>query len=57
MMATLWVGILIGTLVNTGVRAARDQQAAPDATPLQIPPAQEMGNEFTKLAKQLDRAW
>jgi len=54
MMATLGVGILIGTLVNTGVRAARDQQAAPDATPLVIPRAEEMGNEFTKLAKQLD---
>jgi serine protease Do len=54
MTATLAVGILIGTLVNTGVRAAKDQQAAPDATPLVIPRAQEMGNEFTKLAKQLD---
>jgi serine protease Do len=54
MVATLSVGILIGTLVNTGVRAARDQQAAPDATPLVIPKAEEMGNEFTKLAKQLD---
>ncbi len=54
MVATLSVGILIGTLVNTGVRAARDQQVAPDATPLTIPRAEEMGNEFTKLAKQLD---
>ena len=54
MTATLAVGILIGTLINTGVRAARDQQAAPDATPLVIPRAQEVGNEFTKLAKQLD---
>src|ERR1700722_6232632 len=54
MVTTLSVGILIGTLVNTGVRAARDQQVAPDATPLVIPKAEEMGNEFTKLAKQLD---
>jgi serine protease Do len=54
MGTTLAVGILIGTLVNTGVRAARDQQVAPDATPLVIPRAEEMGNEFTKLAKQLD---
>jgi serine protease Do len=54
MMLTLSVGILIGTLVNTGVKAARDQQGAPDATPLVIPQAQEVGNEFTKLAKKLD---
>jgi serine protease Do len=54
MFVTLSVGIVIGTLVNTGVRAARDQQAAPDATPLVIPHAQEVGNEFTKLAKKLD---
>jgi serine protease Do len=54
LMITLTVGILIGTLVNTGVKAARDQQAAPDATPLVIPHAQEVGNEFTKLAIKLD---
>ncbi len=54
MLVTLSVGILIGTLVNTGVKAARDQQAAPDATPLVIPQAQEVGNEFTKLARKLD---
>jgi serine protease Do len=54
MTATLAVGILIGTLVNTGVRAAKDQQVAPDATPLVVPKAEEMGNDFTKLAKQLD---
>src|SRR5215468_5457261 len=54
LLVTLSVGILIGTLVNTGVKAARDQQAAPDATPLVIPHAQEVGNEFTKLARKLD---
>ncbi|HLX42822.1 MAG TPA: trypsin-like peptidase domain-containing protein [Bryobacteraceae bacterium] len=54
LFVTLSVGIVIGTLVNTGVRAARDQQVAPDATPLVIPHAQEVGNEFTKLAKKLD---
>lgn len=54
LLITLSVGILIGTLVNTGVKAARDQQTAPDATPLVIPHAQEVGNEFTKLARKLD---
>src|SRR5579872_5931674 len=54
LLITLSVGILIGTLLNTGVKAAHDQQAAPDATPLVIPHAQEVGNEFTKLARKLD---
>src|SRR5579863_8855445 len=54
LLITLGVGILIGTLVNTGVKAARDQQAAPDASPLVVPHAQELGNEFTKLAKRVE---
>jgi serine protease Do len=54
LLVTLSIGIVIGTLVNTGVDAARNQQNAPDATPLVIPHAQELGNEFTKLARKLD---
>jgi len=55
MLFTLSVGILIGTLVNTQVNAAKGgQNVAPDATPLVIPKAVEIGNEFTKLAKKLD---
>ena len=53
-LVTLSVGIFIGTLVNTGVHAARGQSAAPDATPLVTPHAVEVGNDFTKLAKKLD---
>jgi len=51
---TLACGILIGTLVSTGVSAARGQTAAPDATPLVIPPVTRLSNDFTKLAKQLE---
>ena len=54
MLFTLSIGILIGTLVNTQVNAARGQNVAADATPLVIPKAVEIGNEFTKLAKKLD---
>jgi len=54
MLFTLSVGILIGTLFNTQVNAARGQSVAPDATPLTVPKAVEIGNEFTKLAKQLE---
>jgi serine protease Do len=51
---TLSIGIVIGTLVNTGVQAQRGQSAAPDASPLVIPKAVVIGNEFSKLAKQLE---
>src|SRR5450631_4414020 len=54
LMLTLSVGILIGTLINTGVHAQRGQNAAPDATPLTVPKAVPLGNDFTKLAKMLD---
>jgi len=53
-LATLAVGIVIGTLVNPKVHAARSQAAAPDATPLVIPDPVQLGNEFTKLAKKLE---
>jgi serine protease Do len=54
LLFTLSLGILIGTLINTGVHAQKGQSAAPDATPLVIPKAVPIGNEFSKLAKQLD---
>ncbi|MCX6637710.1 MAG: trypsin-like peptidase domain-containing protein, partial [Acidobacteria bacterium] len=54
LLFTLSIGILIGTLVNTGVRAARDQAVAPDATPLTIPPPTQLPSEFTELAKKLE---
>ena len=54
LLFTLSVGILIGTLINTGVRAEKGQTAAPDATPLVIPSARQMSNEFSKLAKVLE---
>jgi serine protease Do len=50
---TLSLGILIGTLINTQVNAAKGQAVAPDATPLVIPKAVEIGSDFTKLAKKL----
>jgi len=54
LLFTLAIGIVIGTLVNTGVKAARAQAVAPDATPLTIPNPVVLGNEFTKLAKKLE---
>jgi len=55
LLFTLSIGILIGTLVNTGVKAAKDQVAAKDATPLVIPPiAKVQSNQFVELAKRLE---
>lgn len=52
---TLSVGIIIGTLLNTGVRAAKDQVTAKDATPLVTPPVSKMpGNQFVELARKME---
>jgi serine protease Do len=53
---TLAVGIVIGTLVNTGVHAAKGQGPAPDATPLVIPPVAKIQSQFSDLAKQVEQS-
>jgi len=55
---TLCIGIVIGTLitVNWGVKAARDSQVAPGATPLTIPNPVELSNEFARIAKEVEPA-
>ena len=52
---TLSVGIVIGTLVNSGVKAAKGDgtAVAPGATPLTIPNPVELSNTFTQIAKQV----
>src|SRR5690242_5132226 len=52
-LLTLSIGILIGTLVNTGVKAAKDS-VAPGATPLVIPSPVQLSTAFSQLAKQLE---
>ncbi|MCS7027030.1 MAG: Do family serine endopeptidase [Bryobacteraceae bacterium] len=54
LLFTLSVGILIGTLINTGVRAEKGQLAAPDATPLTIPSPKKLQSEFAALAKKVE---
>jgi serine protease Do len=51
---TLSIGILIGTLVSTAVRAGGGQAGAPDATPLTIPDPVQLSTAFSALAKQLE---
>lgn len=55
LLVTLALGIVIGTLISTGVRAAKDQAGAKDATPLVIPPTSKMpSNQFVDLAKRME---
>ena len=54
LLFTLAIGILIGTLAQTSAKAAKEQTAAPDATPLTIPPSAPVENEFTRVAKELE---
>jgi serine protease Do len=53
---TLSVGIVLGTLVNQGVKAAKDDHAvaAPGASPLVIPNPVELSNSFSQIAKQME---
>jgi serine protease Do len=51
---TLAIGILIGSLAQTGAKAAREQSAAPDATPLAVPAPVVIQNDFSKIAKRLE---
>lgn len=51
---TLAAGVLIGTTLRTGISAARNQNAVADATPLVIPPAKPLTNDFVRIAKALE---
>src|SRR5258708_5278551 len=51
---TLAIGVLIGTLVQTGAKAAKEQVAAPDATPRSIPSPVQVQDEFSKIEKRLE---
>ena len=53
-LATLSLGILIGTVVSYGVKGKEGQKAASDATPLVVPPPQQLSNAFSQIAKQLE---
>src|ERR1035438_7600131 len=54
-LCTLFVGIVIGAVINTGVKANRQKSPiAQDATPLIVPSAVSTANEFSKLAKKLE---
>ena len=49
-VATLVVGILIGTIVSYGVKGKEGQKGS-DATPLSVPAPQQLSNAFSQIAK------
>jgi serine protease Do len=55
-LATLTLGILIGTVVSSTVKGKEKQVSTSDATPLQIPEPKQLSNQFSQIAKQLEPA-
>ena len=51
-LITLGIGILIGTLVSRGVRAAQ-QSKGTDAAPIEIPAPQQLSTIFSKITKDV----
>src|SRR3954462_5474186 len=53
-VATLTLGILIGTVITHGVKGKEPSPNSADATPLQMPAPQQLSNAFSQIAKQLE---
>ena len=53
---TLGVGIIIGTLVSHGVRAARDGSGGTSATPLAMPSPADLSTSFSQIADKTEDA-
>jgi serine protease Do len=52
-LATLAIGILIGTIVSRGVKGQESKKAS-DATPLSVPAPKQLSNQFSQISKQLE---
>jgi len=52
-LATLSLGILIGTVVSAGVKG-KEKSASADATPLSVPSPVKMSSQFSQIARQLE---
>ena len=53
-LATLTLGILIGTVVSYGVKGQERKNSSADATPLSVPSPQQLSNQFAQISKQLE---
>jgi len=52
-LATLTLGILIGTVVSAGVKG-KEKNPSADATPLAVPSPVKMSSQFSQIARQLE---
>src|SRR5271165_3860259 len=52
-LATLTLGILIGTVVSGAVKG-NQQNSSADATPLKVPSPVQMSNQFSTIARELE---
>jgi serine protease Do len=53
-LATLTVGILIGTIVSKGVKGQESKKSADSPAPLSVPAPTQLSNQFSQIAKQLE---
>jgi len=53
-LATLAVGILIGTVISYGVKGQETKKSGSDATPLTVPSPRQLSNQFSQISKQLE---
>src|SRR6185312_13561267 len=54
-LATLSLGILIGTVVSAGVKG-KEKASTGDVTPLNLPSPQQLSTQFSQIARQLEPA-
>src|SRR6478672_3109899 len=52
-LITLTVGILIGTVISSGVKG-QDKKSSSDVAPLTVPSPQVLSNQFSQISKQLE---
>ena len=55
-LATLVLGILIGTVIQKGVKGKEASRSSSDATPLAIPEPKQLSSAFSSIAKQMEPA-
>jgi serine protease Do len=53
-LITLTVGILIGTVISSGVKGQDKKSSSSDAAMLTVPSPQTLSNQFSQIAKQLE---
>ncbi len=53
-VATLGVGILIGTVISASVKGKENSKGSSDVAPLTIPAPRQLSNAFSQISKQME---